>query len=174
MAMIAKLIRIPVNMVFLHASDGLGSEHNPPDAACHPDLRFVTHPAGALAVKLVNEHMSKTNVTIYGLATCDTTRAARKWLDAKAVKYAFHDVREDGLTKAMVEGWVNELGWEKVLNKASTTWRELPEKEKTGVDAKKAIALLLAHPTLVKRPVLDRNGQLSLGFKPESYAGLFV
>lgn len=112
-------------------------------------------------------------VTIYGLATCDTTRAARKWLDGKGVACRFHDVREDGLTKPLVEAWVKALGWEKVLNKASTTWRELPEKEKAGVDAKKAVALLLAHPTLVKRPVLDRNGELSLGFKPAVYEGLF-
>ncbi len=117
--------------------------------------------------------MSKT-LTIYGLSTCDTTRAARKWLDAQGHKYAFHDVRADGLTKSLVESWVKELGWEKVLNKASTTWRELPEKEKAGVDEKKAVALLLAHPTLVKRPVLDRGGQLSLGFKPDAWAKLFA
>jgi arsenate reductase (glutaredoxin) len=117
--------------------------------------------------------MPKTSVTIYGLATCDTTRAARKWLDANGIVHAFHDVREDGLTKPLVESWIKQLGWEKVLNKASTTWRELPEKEKAGVDEKKAVALLLAHPTLVKRPVLDRNGKLSLGFKPLAYKELF-
>jgi len=113
-------------------------------------------------------------VTIYGLATCDTTRAARKWLDGKKVAHAFHDVREDGLAKPLVEGWVKQLGWEKVLNKASTTWRELPEKEKAGVDEKKAVALLMAHPTLVKRPVLDRGGELMLGFKPDIYARTFA
>jgi arsenate reductase len=113
-------------------------------------------------------------VMIYGLATCDTTRAARKWLDGKKVAYAFHDVREDGLTRPLVEGWMKKLGWEKVLNKASTTWRELPEKEKAGVDEKKAVALLLAHPTLVKRPVLDRGGELMLGFKPDAYAKAFA
>lgn len=117
--------------------------------------------------------MPKQNVTIHGLATCDTTRAARKWLDDKNIAYQFHDVREDGLSKAQVEAWVKALGWEKVLNKASTTWRELPEKEKAGVDAKKAVALILAHPTLVKRPVLDRSGELTLGFKPDNYAKLF-
>ena len=117
--------------------------------------------------------MPKSAITLYGLATCDTTRAARKWLEANGVMHGFHDVREDGLTKPLVESWIKELGWEKVLNKASTTWRELPEKEKTGVDAKKAAALLLAHPTLVKRPVLDRGGQLSLGFKADAYAALF-
>lgn len=118
--------------------------------------------------------MSKANVTIYGLATCDTTRAARKWLDAKGVAHAFHDVRTDGLTKGLVEGWVKQLGWEKVLNKASTTWRELAETDKARLDAKKAVALLLANPTLVKRPVLDRGGELSVGFKPAAYAELFA
>jgi Spx/MgsR family transcriptional regulator len=117
--------------------------------------------------------MPKPAVTIYGLATCDTTRAARKWLDAQGVAHAFHDVREDGLTKPLVEGWIKQLGWEKVLNKASTTWRELPEKDKAGLDENKAVALLLAHPTLVKRPVLDRSGKLSLGFKPVDYGKLF-
>ncbi len=117
--------------------------------------------------------MSRSTITLYGLATCDTTRAARKWLDAHGQDHAFHDVREDGLTRGLVEGWVKLLGWEKVLNKASTTWRGLPEADKAGIDQKRAIALLLAHPTLVKRPVLDRGGALSLGFKPAIYADLF-
>jgi Spx/MgsR family transcriptional regulator len=118
--------------------------------------------------------MPRPTVTIYGLATCDTTRAARKWLDGKKAAYTFHDVREDGLTRPLVEGWVEKLGWEKVLNKASTTWRELPEKEKASVDGRKAVALMLAHPTLVKRPVLDRGGELTLGFKPDVYSGIFA
>jgi arsenate reductase (glutaredoxin) len=118
--------------------------------------------------------MAKDKVTVYGLKTCDTTKAARKWLDGEGVAHGFFDVREDGLTKPMVEGWFKQLGWEKVLNKASTTWRELPEEEKAGVDAKKAVALILAHPTLVKRPVLDRGGKLSLGFKPAAYEALFA
>lgn len=128
----------------------------------------------SLQQKVENSRMSKANVTIYGLATCDTTRAARKWLDAKGVAHAFHDVRTDGLTKGLVEGWVKQLGWEKVLNKASTTWRELPETDKAGLDEKRAVALLLANPTLVKRPVLDRGGELSVGFKPAAYAELFA
>jgi Spx/MgsR family transcriptional regulator len=124
--------------------------------------------------KVENSLMPKSSITIYGLATCDTTRAARKWLDAEGVAYRFHDVREDGLTKGLVEGWVKALGWEKVLNKASTTWRQLPEKEKQDVDEKRAIALLLAHPTLVKRPVLDVAGKLTLGFKPDVYKTAFA
>lgn len=118
--------------------------------------------------------VSKIAVALYGLASCDTTRAARKWLDSHGVAHRFHDVREDGLTRALVESWVKQLGWEKVLNKASTTWRELPDAEKAGVDQTRAIALLLAHPTLVKRPVLDRGSALSLGFKPAAYAELFA
>jgi Spx/MgsR family transcriptional regulator len=117
--------------------------------------------------------MPKT-VTIYGLATCDTTRKARKWLDEHAVAYRFHDVRENGLTKTMIEGWVKAWGWEKALNKASTTWRELPENDKHSLDARKAAMLLLAHPTLVKRPVLDHGGELTLGFKPDVYARIFA
>jgi len=113
-------------------------------------------------------------VTLYGLKTCDTTRAARRWLDARGIAYAFHDVREDGLKKAQVENWVKQLGHEKVLNRSSTTWRELPEADKSAVDAKKAIALLLAHPTLVKRPLLDRGGEFSVGFKPQEYAARFA
>jgi arsenate reductase (glutaredoxin) len=117
--------------------------------------------------------MPARTVTLYGLARCDTTRAARKWLDAAKIAYRFHDVREEGLTKAQLEGWVKQLGWERVLNKASTTWRQLSEGEKAGVDAKGAVVLLLAYPTLVKRPVLDRGGQLMLGFKPAIYDTLF-
>jgi arsenate reductase (glutaredoxin) len=81
--------------------------------------------------------MPKPAVTIYGLATCDTTRAARKWLDSNRVAYAFHDVREDGLSKPQVENWVKLLGWEKVLNKASTTWRELPGKDRPASTPKR-------------------------------------
>ena len=118
--------------------------------------------------------MPKSAITLYGLATCDTSRAARKWLEANGVIHGFHDVREDGLTKSLVESWVKQLGWEKVLNKASTTWRDLPEKDKAGIDKNKAVALLLAHPTLVKRPVLARGVTLVLGFKPAAYEGFFA
>ena len=113
------------------------------------------------------------NVRLFGLATCDTTRAARKWLDGQGVLHVFHDVRADGLTRATVEGWVKQLGWEKVLNKASTTWRELPADAKEGINQNIAVDLLLAYPTLVKRPMLDRDGNLSVGFKPATYAELF-
>ncbi len=118
--------------------------------------------------------MPSPRVTLYGLAACDTTRAARKWLEGKGVAYAFHDVREDGLTKPLVESWVKQLGWEKVLNKASTTWRGLPDIDKAGLDRPKAIALILANPALVKRPVLDRGGLFAVGFRPADYAAIFA
>jgi len=118
--------------------------------------------------------MPSPRLTLYGLATCDTTRAARKWLDGQGIAYAFHDVREDGLTKPLVERWMKQLGWEKVLNKASTTWRGLSEADRAGVDRAKAVALILANPTLVKRPLLDRGGTFAVGFRPADYAALFA
>lgn len=117
--------------------------------------------------------MPKASIILHGLATCDTTRAARKWLEANGISHVFHDVRADGLTRQQVEAWVTQLGWEKVLNKASTTWRELPESVRSGLDSSRAIGLMLQHPTLVKRPVLDRGGKLLVGFKPASYSAVF-
>lgn len=118
--------------------------------------------------------MEAGKVTVYGLATCDTTKAGRKWLEARGIEAGFHDVRADGLTKAMVERWVKALGWEKVLNKASTTWRELPEAAKAGVDQKRAVELMLEHPTLVKRPVVETGAEVSVGFKPDAFAARFA
>lgn len=119
--------------------------------------------------------MAKTDAAkVYGLETCDTTRKARGWLAENGVGFDFHDVRSDGLTRAMLQRWVKALGWDKVLNKASTTWRELPEAKKTGVDEAKAIELMLAHPTLVKRPVLEAGGAISVGFKPAEWAERFA
>lgn len=120
-----------------------------------------------------DEPFMSMTVTIYGLAACDTTRAARKWLNAQGVVHAFHDVREDGLTRSLVERWVRQLVWESLLNRVSTTWRELPPEAKEDLDQRAAVTLLLTHPTLVKRPVLDRGGSLSVGFKPAAYALLF-
>ena len=114
--------------------------------------------------------MKSGETVLYGLATCDTTRAARKWLSEHGIAYRFHDVRGDGLSKPQAERWVTTLGWEKVLNKSSTTWRSLPETDKANIDAGKAVALMLAHPALVKRPVLNDGNTLLVGFKPDVYA----
>lgn len=112
-------------------------------------------------------------VTIYGIPNCDTMKKARNWLDAHGVAYSFHDYRASGLERDRLKGWVGKLGWERLLNKASTTFRELPEKDRAAIDEAKAITLMLAQPTMIKRPVLDKDGTLTIGFKPEIYAELF-
>jgi len=109
-------------------------------------------------------------VTIYGITTCDTVRKARAWLDGKGVAYRFHDFRKDGLDAKTLGQWLDALGWEAVLNKAGTSFRALPEADKAGLDRAKAAALILANPTLVKRPVLETGAEVLVGFKPEIYA----
>ena len=108
-------------------------------------------------------------VTIYGIKTCDTVKKARTWLDGHGVAHRFVDYRAEGLDPKKLARWRDELGWEKLLNRASTTFKELPDADKAGLDAEKATALMLAHPTLIKRPVLDVDGRLMVGFKPELY-----
>ena len=110
------------------------------------------------------------SLALYGIKNCDTMKKARAWLDAKGVAYAFHDYKTAGIDRASLERWVKAQGWETVLNRAGTTFRGLPEAEKTGLDAGKAIALMLAQPSMIKRPVLEGDGKLLIGFKPEHYA----
>ncbi len=110
------------------------------------------------------------SVTLYGITTCDTVRKARAWLDGQGVAYRFHDFRKDGLEAATLTHWLDALGWEAVLNKAGTSFRALPDHDKAGLDRARAAALILANPTLVKRPVLEHDGKVMVGFKPEAYA----
>jgi arsenate reductase len=112
-------------------------------------------------------------VTIYGIKNCDTMKKARAWLDRRGVAYEFHDYKAAGIEKSALERWVKEVGWETVLNRAGTTFRKLPEKDKEGLSEKKAIALMLAQPSMIKRPVLDIDGKLLVGFKPEAYERVF-
>ena len=112
-------------------------------------------------------------VTIYGIPNCDTMKKARAWLEGHGVAYAFHDYRASGLEPETLDKWVERLGWEVLLNKASTSFRALPEKDRQGIDAARAKALMLANPTIIKRPILDFDGRLLVGFKPEIYAGAF-
>jgi len=109
-------------------------------------------------------------ITIYGIKNCDTMKKARDWLDARDIEYAFHDYRVAGIDKASLERWANAVGWEVLLNRAGTTFRKLPDKDRDGLTEKKAIALMLAQPSMIKRPVLDIGGKLLVGFKPEVYA----
>jgi arsenate reductase (glutaredoxin) len=109
------------------------------------------------------------SITIYGIKNCDTMKKARAWLDSHGVGYSFHDYKTDGIERARLVRWAKEAGWEMLLNRAGTTFRKLDEADKAELDETKAIALMLAQPSLIKRPVLDLGGKLLVGFKPEIY-----
>ena len=108
-------------------------------------------------------------VKIYGIKNCDTMKKARAWLEGHGIGYDFHDYRVEGLDRRLLERWCDELGWETLLNKSSTTFRALPEADRQNIDRDKAIKLMLAEPTMIKRPVLDADGKLMAGFKAERY-----
>ena len=112
-------------------------------------------------------------VTIYGIKNCDTMKKARAWLDAHSVKYAFHDYKTAGIEREKLEGWAKKAGWETLLNKAGTTFRKLPDKDRDGLTEAKAIKLMLAQPSMIKRPVLEQDAKLLVGFKPEQYEAAF-
>lgn len=108
---------------------------------------------------------------MYGITNCDTIKKARVWLEGHGVPYRFHDYRAEGIEAGKLDSWVGKVGWEKLLNKGSTTFRELPEADKQGLDEKKAKALMLAKPTMIKRPVLEVGDTILVGFKPDVYEG---
>jgi len=109
-------------------------------------------------------------ITIYGIKNCDTMKKARAWLDKKGVDYAFHDYKSAGIDRGRLETWEKTAGWETLLNRAGTTFRKLPDKDKAGLNARKALALMLEQPSMIKRPVLDLGGgKLLVGFAPETY-----
>jgi len=108
--------------------------------------------------------------TLYGIRNCDTMKKAWTWLDQKGVAYDFHDYKKAGIDRARLEGWAKQVGWEVLLNRAGTTFKKLPDADKQGIDLAKAVALMLAQPSMIKRPVLETDGGLLVGFKPEVYA----
>jgi arsenate reductase (glutaredoxin) len=112
-------------------------------------------------------------IALYGIKNCDTMKKARSWLDARGVAYAFHDYKAEGIDKTRLEKWAKALGWEILLNRAGTTFRKLPQADKDNLTEKKAIALMLAQPSMIKRPVLENGAGLTVGFKPEDYAKVF-
>ena len=111
--------------------------------------------------------------SIYGIANCDTMERARAWLVEARVAADFHDYRTRGVDAASLGQWADRVGWEKLLNRAGTTFRRLPEEAKAGLDREKAIALMLAHPSAIKRPVLVHGDVIEVGFDPSRYAALF-
>ena len=122
---------------------------------------------GCYVVAIENRCM---RITIYGIKNCDTMKKARAWLEQRGVAYAFHDYKTAGIERERLERWEKKVGWETVLNRAGTTFRKLPEKDKNGLDARKATALMLREPSMIKRPVLELGGgKILVGFKPELY-----
>lgn len=108
--------------------------------------------------------------TLYGIKNCDTVKKARAWLDGQGIAYTFHDYKVAGIDRERLQHWCREHGWETLLNRAGTTFRQLPEADKAGLDEAKAIALMLAKPSMIKRPVLDLGSRTLVGFKPEHYS----
>lgn len=106
---------------------------------------------------------------LHGIPNCDTVKKARAWLDAHGIAYTFHDYKKAGVDPDRLRHWVDRLGWETVLNRAGTTFRKLPDADRTGLDADKAIALMLANPSMIKRPILVSGDTLLAGFAPDTY-----
>ena len=112
-------------------------------------------------------------VTLHGIKACDTMKKARAWLDGRGVAYAFHDYKAVGIDAQTLKRWAGQVGWEVLLNRNGKTFRALPDADKQGLDEARAIALMLRQPAMIKRPVLDIDGRLLVGFKPELYAAAF-
>ena len=111
--------------------------------------------------------------TLYGIKNCDTIKKAKNWLEANNIEFQFHDFRKDGLDKAQLQQWIDELGWEILLNKRGTTWRQLPDDVKENIDAKSVVTIMLENPAIIKRPVLDMGSKRVVGFKDTDYQQLF-
>lgn len=111
--------------------------------------------------------------TIFGIKNCDTMKRARAWLEAHGVTYEFHDYKTAGIDRATLEGWAKQTGWEALLNRSGMTFRKLTDSEREGMDQEKAMALMVARPSVIKRPVLVVKGKVTVGFKPEEYERLF-
>ena len=113
------------------------------------------------------------SVTIFGIMNCDTMKKARTWLDDHGIDYTFHDYKASGIDLAHLESWTDKAGWETVLNRAGTTFKKLPDEAKADMSQDKAIGLMQEQPSMIKRPVLEKDGTLLVGFNPELYAQAF-
>ena len=112
-------------------------------------------------------------ITLYGIKNCDTVKKARKWLEARSIEYAFHDFREDGIEREQIKAWLDELGWETLVNRRSTSWKALDEDTRDTMDATSALEAILEQPTLIKRPLLDTGAERHTGFKADLYRDIF-
>ncbi len=112
-------------------------------------------------------------IILYGINNCDTIRKARQWLDERAIAYEFHDFRQDGLNPVQLRAWVDELGWDKLINRRGTTWRNLPEITRNTMDETLALAVMEDQPRIIKRPLLDLGTRRVLGFDAEQWQTLF-
>ena len=113
-------------------------------------------------------------ITVYGIPNCDTVKKARGWLDGLGLDYQFHDYKKAGADEGKLREWADARGWETILNRRGPTFRKLPDADKNGLGAAKALALMAAQPAMIKRPVLDVDGRLLVGFKPEQYEAAFA
>lgn len=114
------------------------------------------------------------SIVLYGIKNCDTVKKARRWLDEHEIPYAFHDYKTAGIDRARLEAWCHEVGWETLLNRAGTTFRKLSDDDKQSIDAPKAVRLMLAHPSMIKRPVVESRERLLVGFDAARYARLLT
>jgi len=112
-------------------------------------------------------------MTLYGIANCDKIKQTKRWLDAAAVTYQFHDYRKAGLTPAQLKKWVSQLGWQALLNRRGRTWKTLDESDKLAINEERAIDLMVTYPALIKRPLLDTGKQVILGYDPDRYRQIF-
>jgi len=113
------------------------------------------------------------NVTLYGIPNCDTVKKARGWLDGQGIAYTFHDYKKAGADPDKIARWTATAGWEKILNRAGTTFRKLPDGDKAGINEGKAVTLMAANPSMIKRPIVEHPGGLLVGFKAEEWAAAF-
>lgn len=113
------------------------------------------------------------SLILYGIPNCDTVKKARVWLADRDVAYDFHDYKKAGIDAATLRRWASEVGWERLLNRSGTTFRKLPDADKQGIDEDKAIALMVANPSIIKRPVVEGAGPLLVGFSAEAYGAVF-
>ena len=109
------------------------------------------------------------SITLYGIPNCDTVKKARVWLDGQGIAYAFHDYKKAGADPARIAQWIAHAGLDRVLNRAGTTFRKLPESEREGLDEAHAAALMAANPSCIKRPIVEHSGGLLVGFKPDEW-----